>query len=270
MYSDPLAIHTYSNHHSWCHQIDSRAKLVVVAAWLVFGLVAVSVSFHLIMIGVIGLALVSSGVSGQVFWQTGKSLLLLVAITFLFHLLFTDSAEPPLVTLAGFSVTSTALLRGAFFVARLVLFVSVVMFLTLTTPPTDLAEAVVKLARPLRRLRIPVDDIGLILSLSLRFIPILRDEFVAIRRAQMLRGVAFAGSFIRRIHMTSSLLVPVFVAAVGRADQIALAIEARGYRHGIKRTYFSRSIFGRVEWTFVIVSVAFAALLFLVTKQVWR
>jgi len=265
MYSDPLAIYTHSDRQSWCRRIDSRAKLLVVAVLLVFGLAAVSVSFHLIMIAVIGLGLVSAGVPKHVFWQGAKSLFWLVAITLLFHLLFTDSSEQPLVTVAGFAVTKTALLRGAFFAARLVLFVSVVMLLTLTTSPTDLAEAVVKLARPLRRMRIPVDDIGLILSLSLRFIPILRDEFVAIRRAQMLRGIAFSGSFVRRIQMTSSLLVPVFVAAVGRADQIALAIESRGYRHGTERTYFSRSTFGRAEWGFMIVALAGAAMLFLVT-----
>jgi energy-coupling factor transport system permease protein len=231
--------------------LDSRAKLIVVLALLVLGLLSSSMIFSAVASALLIAAIVSAGVGGRQIWEAGKSIILLAAVTFLFHLFFTESAESPLIQILGISVTQTALLHGAFYALRLVLFVLTVLFLTMTTSPTDLAEGVIKMARPLRKLRVPIDDIGLILSLALRFIPILRDELTMIRRAQTLRGVSFSGSFMRRIRMTIPLLVPVFVSAVGRADTIALAIEARGFCHGAERTYFSRLSFGTREWMFI-------------------
>lgn len=251
MHSDLLTFHGHGDGGSWAHRLDPRAKLATSLLLLVSGLLATGIGFHLVMSLVLVTAIVTAGVSGHTLWQTAKSIFVLVAITFLFHLLFTDASEPPLARPFGLAITQTALLKGAFFSLRLILLVSIVVFLTVTTPPTDLAEGVVKLARPLGKLRLPVDDIGLILSLALRFIPILRDEFVAIRRAQTLRGVNFTGSFFHRVRMTTSLLAPVFVGAVDRADTIALAIETRGYRHHAERTYFSRTRFGAREWAFV-------------------
>lgn len=262
MHSDPLSLYTQSDHTSFVWRLDPRAKLIVVLALLVFGLLSTSMMFSAVTGALLIAAIVSAGIGGRQLWGAGKSIILLAAVTFLFHLFFTVSSEPPLFQFLGISVTRASLLHGAFFSLRLILFVLTVLFLTTTTSPTDLAEAVIKIARPLRKLKVPIDDIGLILSLALRFIPILRDELAMIRRAQTLRGVSFSGSFMKRIRMTIPLLVPVFVSAVGRADTIALAIEARGYCHGAERTYFSRLSFGPREWMFITVALSVIAAAF--------
>lgn len=220
---------------------------------MAIGFFAIGLLFSVIVGLLLVVGIVATGVSSRRLWQAAQSILILAGITFLFHLLFSDSAS--------------ALRSGVYYALRLVLFVLASLFLTMTTSPVDLAEGVVKLARPLRRLRVPVDDIGLILSLAFRFIPILRDELISVRRAQTLRGVSFSGNFLRRIRMTVPLLVPVFISAVGRADTIALAIEARGYSHQQERTYFSRMSFQMPEWVFVTAGMLTLLIIFLLDRR---
>ena len=112
----------------------------------------------------------------------------------------------------------------------------------------------------------PVDDLGLILFIALRFIPILYQEFTAIKQAQMIRGVSFTGSLVDRIRKTTSILIPVFVAAINRADDLALAMEARGYRSGCPRTFYTRAMFGKREWIFMLTSGLMVSLLFSLTR----
>jgi energy-coupling factor transport system permease protein len=253
MHTDPLSQHFHGDQDSFLRSLDPRAKLIMVAFVMVFGFFATSLLFSVLVCLLLVAGIVSSGISAHRLWLAAKSILILAGITFLFHLLFSNSPDA-----AG---------RGVYYALRLVLFVLAALFLTMTTSPVDLAEGVVKLARPLRRLRVPVDDIGLILSLAFRFIPILRDELVSVRRAQTLRGVSFSGKFVQRIRMTVPLLVPVFISAVNRADTIALAIEARGYSHNRGRTYFSRMSFQMAEWVFVASGVLTLLIIFLLDRQ---
>lgn len=253
MHSDPMAQHSHGVPDSFLRSLDPRAKLILVSVVLTLGFFATGLLFS-VMVGLLLVAgIATSGVSPRRLWQATQSILILSGITFLFHVLFSESAD--------------VVRSGGYYALRLVLFVLAALFLTLTTSPVDLAESVVKLLRPLRRLRLPVDDIGLILSLAFRFIPILRDELVAVQRAQTLRGVSFAGSFVRRIRMTVPLLVPVFISAVSRADTIALAIEARGYSHNRERTYFSRMSFQLPEWVFVTAGMLTLLIIFLMDRR---
>jgi energy-coupling factor transport system permease protein len=266
LHADPLESQGTIHADSWVARLDPRAKLASAVVLLICGFVSASIWFCVTLTLMLVAVVLAAGINPRLLWQSGKSILLLVAITFTFHLVFSTVSESPLIQPFGLAITKTALLRGAYFSSRLVLFVTIVLFLTLTTSATQLAEGVVKLARPLRKIGVPVDDVGLIMSLALRFIPILHEEFVAIRRAQTLRGLRFAGSFMHRIRMTVPLLVPVFVAAVDRADIIALAIETRGYRHHAERTYFSRSRLGAAEFTFVVAAIAVAVGVLLATR----
>ena len=155
---------------------------------------------------------------------------------------------------------------AGFFSLRLVLFVSIAFLMTLTNSPSELGDAFIKIARPLEKLRVPVSDLALILFIAIRFIPILYDEFTAIKNAQIIRGVSFTGSFFNRIKKTTAIIVPVFVAAIQRADELAMAIEARGYKAGRKRTFYSRSHFGTNEWIFALLTSAGIVMLFVLTR----
>ncbi len=248
---------------SFVARLDPRAKLPIVIAVLVGGALSDGLIYGSIVSLLLILAIVSAGVSAKRLLNVAQSIVVLALITVLFHILFTPGAGEPLFTIWGKRVPADSIVSGLYYALRLVLFVFAALFLTMTTAPIDLAEGMVKLCRPLRVFKVPVDDIGLILSMAFRFIPILRDELIAVRRAQALRGVAFSGGFMTRIRSTVPLLVPVFVFALNRADTLAIAIEARGYVHNQKRSYFSRLHFGLGEFVTVLVSLLILSLIFL-------
>ena len=137
-------------------------------------------------------------------------------------------------------------LRTAFFIAaRLILLVVCSQMLTLTTSPNSLTDGLETLMRPLKRVHFPVHEIAMMMSIALRFIPTLMDEANKIMRAQMARGADFeSGNLIKRAKAMIPLLVPLFVGAFRRAQDLALAMEARCYRGGEGRTRMRQLRYG--------------------------
>ncbi|NMC44862.1 MAG: energy-coupling factor transporter transmembrane protein EcfT, partial [candidate division Zixibacteria bacterium] len=107
---------------------------------------------------------------------------------------------------------------------------------SLTTSPVAISEGIVSLLKPLRRLKVPVYDLGMILFIALRFIPVLADEIETIRKAQFIRGGASGRGPRARIKQAASLVLPVFFSTLRRADELSVAIETRGYRSGRPRS----------------------------------
>ncbi|HUV31054.1 MAG TPA: energy-coupling factor transporter transmembrane component T [Acidobacteriota bacterium] len=264
--SNSILLGQYRPLDSFLHSLDARAKLLPVLLVLVLGLLTESLLFYVVILGALLAGLIASGVGLSALMQNFRPVLIIVAVTFAYHLVFSGRDTAVQFTLLGFDVTSGALMTASFFSLRLVLFLSMAFLVTLTSSPSELAEAVTRLLRPLKRVRVPVDDLGLILFMALRFIPILYGEFMAIKHAQIIRGVSFSGSLVNRIRRTSSLLVPVLVTAIARADDLALAIEARGYRSGQPRTFYSRALVGRKEWAFIATSCLATSLLYWIMR----
>ncbi len=237
---------------SFLHRLDARAKILPITLVLVLSLLTSSFLFNIACLAALLVSLLLSGIGTPTIIRNFKPILLLVGITALYHLIFSGKNSPVLVDLYLFNLTEGGLRMAGFFSLRLILFVSIAFLMTLTNSPSELADAFVKLGKPLERLRVPVADLGLILFIAIRFIPILYEEFTAIKNAQIMRGVSFTGPFLNRIRKTSAITVPVFVAAIQRADELAMAIEARGYRAGNRRTFYSRSKFERQEWLFTL------------------
>jgi len=233
---------------------------------MILGLLTDSFSFYLIVLAALLVGLAASGVGLGTLARNFRPVLVIVVITFGYHLVFSGRETSVVIDLFGFGITSGALRSAAFFSLRLVLFLGIAFLITLTNSPSELAEAFAKLLAPLRRIRVPVGDLSLILFIALRFIPILYGEFTAIKQAQMIRGVSFTGSLVNRVRRTASIMVPVFVAAISRADDLALAIEARGYQSGRPRTFYSRAVFAAREWLFMLASCLFVGLLFCLTR----
>ncbi len=264
--SGAILLGQYRPLDSFLHRLDARAKIPPIILIMVLGLLTDSFAFYLIILFALLLGLVGSGVNLKTLVRNFQPVLIIVAVTFVYHLVFSGRGTPVLVELFGFAVTSGALASAAFFSLRLILFLGIAFLVTLTNSPSELAEALAQLLAPLKRIRVPVDDLGLILFIALRFIPILYQEFTAIKQAQMIRGVSFTGSLVDRIRKTTSILIPVFVAAINRADDLALAMEARGYRSGCPRTFYTRAMFGKREWIFMLTSGLMVSLLFSLTR----
>jgi len=135
----------------------------------------------------------------------------------------------------------------------------------MTTSPTELVSGIEKLLRPLKALRIPSHDIAIMISIALRFVPTFLEEIDRIKEAQMARGANFkTGPVIRRVKSAVSLLVPLVLCSLRRADELATAMEARGYRRG-SRTYMRELSMVRADYVAVVVMVLMTGLHFFQT-----
>jgi len=133
--------------------------------------------------------------------------------------------------------TREAVLRAVFIGYRLVALVLVTSLLTFTTSPVQLTDGIERILRPFRRLGVPAHELAMMMTIALRFIPTLLEETEKIMKAQMARGAEFEhGNILRRARALVPVLVPLFVSAFRRADELALAMEARCYRGGEHRT----------------------------------
>jgi len=229
------AVAQYYPGDSVIHRLDPRAKFVAVTALAIALFVRDSFA-ALAVFAVAGAAAYAlSGVPAAWFWRAFRPLLWLVGLTFLAQVLFAPGAA--FLSFWIFHVSWEGLEFAAFLSLRLVVLVLIGSVLTLTTPPLALTDGLAWLGRPLRKLHVPTDELALMVTIALRFIPTLLMELDQIMRAQRARGADFAsGGPIRRARALVPVLTPLFVLSFRRADELALAMEARCYRPGIVRT----------------------------------
>jgi energy-coupling factor transport system permease protein len=128
--------------------------------------------------------------------------------------------------------------------------------------PVDLAEALTGWLKPLRKIGVPVNDINMVVFIAMRFVPVLVEEFEIIRKAQTVRGVDFSGGLIKRTRKILYLLVPVLRSSLRRADELALAIESRGYVSGKDRTAYRQLVWREADIAFLSLGTAIFIALF--------
>ena len=229
---------------SWVHALDPRAKILAVAV-LAVGLFLVGSLAGFLVVGVVlALCVAASRVPLGVFFVSMRPVLPIVVATALFQALFSREGE---VLLAwGFLEVRDAGLRlAAFLVLRILLLVGAAGLLTATTSPLALADGVEDLLSPLKTLRFPVHEVAMMMSIALRFVPTLADEAGRIMKAQAARGADFSeGGLLKRARAMLPVLVPLTVGAFRRADELAEAMESRGYRGSEGRTRYRELRFG--------------------------
>ena len=220
------------------HELDARAKILATGI-LAVGLFLVDSATGLLLIAVAVLSLVvASRVPPGTFLNFLKPVALIVALTLLFQVFF--SREGATLLEWGFlQVHEGGLFRGLFLASRILLLVSTAALLTATTAPVELADGIEDLLSPLERLRFPAHELAMMITIALRFIPTLYEEAQKITRAQAARGADFAeGGPIKRARAMLPVLVPLTLGAFRRADELAEAMESRGYRGGNGRTRY--------------------------------
>lgn len=220
---------------SLLHRLDPRAKFIAVSALAVALFVRDSFAGLAVYAAAAALAYALSGVPLVWFWRAFRPLLWLVALTFVAQVIFAPGE--PFFSYGFVHLSWRGLELAAFLSLRLVVLVLVGSVLTLTTPSIALTDGLAWLGRPLRRLRVPTDELALMVTIALRFIPTLLVELDTIMRAQRARGADFRrGGLRERSRSLVPVLVPLFVLSFRRADELALAMEARCYRPGTART----------------------------------
>lgn len=144
---------------------------------------------------------------------------------------------------------------------RLLLLVAVSSLLTLTTSPMALTDGIERLLRPLSKIKVPSDEIAMMMTIAIRFIPTLAEEADKIMKAQTARGADFeSGNLIKRVKAMLPLLVPLFISAFRRADDLAVAMDARCYHGGAGRTRMKEIHFGKADLYAAMIAVLFTAL----------
>ena len=220
---------------SLLHRMDPRAKLAWTGVFMVVVFLMESWPEYLLLGLFTGALLLVSGVPPKQSLKGLKPLLVLLAFTTILNLFLIPGRE--LVSLGPLTITHEGLQMGIRIFFRLVMLVVIASLMTLTTTPMALTDGLERLMSPLKRLHLPVHEISMMMSIALRFIPTLLEETERIMKAQASRGAEFdTGNLFRRVRSFVPVLVPLFVSAFKRADELAEAMESRGYRGGEGRT----------------------------------
>ncbi len=176
-----------------------------------------------------------------------RPFLWLFILTLFFHSIFTEGKILCKVPYVNLWITEEGIYRGLFYTLRIGLLTVLASLLTLTTSPLSLADAVERFLSPLKQIGVPSQEIAMMLSISLRFIPILMDEAERIRKAQFSRGCQITGNLINKIRSVVPLIVPLFISTFRRANDLALAMDSRCYGSSNERTSYYILQFRRAD-----------------------
>ncbi|MBQ9631791.1 MAG: energy-coupling factor transporter transmembrane protein EcfT [Lachnospiraceae bacterium] len=217
------------------HALDPRVKLFATFIYIISLFVFDSVAGFAIITVSLGVVIVLSRVPLSFMLRGLRSIVILLLFAATINLLLTPGI--PIFTFGFIRVTKLGLKNAVLMTVRMIYLIVGTSIMTLTTTPNALTDALEKSLAPLNRIGVPVHEIAMMMSIALRFIPILIEETDKIMKAQMARGADFeSGGPIRRLKAMVPLLVPLFVAAFRRASDLALAMEARCYHGGEGRT----------------------------------
>lgn len=245
------------------HRMDPRAKLILVFLfvcvvflannWLTYVLIGI---YTFLMLGL-------SRIPFRFLYAGLKPVLLLVLFTLFLQLFFNRQGN--LVFEYGpIKIFDEGIRQGIFISMRFFFLILMTSLLTLTTTPIEITDGLETLLNPLKKIRFPVHEMALMMSISLRFIPTLMQETDKIMKAQIARGVEFGSGPIKdRIKAVVPLLIPLFVSSFKRAEELAIAMEARGYRGGEGRTKYRQLNWKIADTLLLAVLIVLTALLFL-------
>lgn len=220
------------------HRLDPRLKLGACFWYVLLIFMAHGLGGYLLLVLCL-LALIGlSRVPARYYWAGIKPLVWVILVTVVIQVLF-SSGGTTYFKWGILAVTSDGLVQAAVIFWRFILIITASTVLTVTTAPLQLARAIESLMRPLAKLRVPVNQIAMMISIALRFIPTIMDEVVTIMQAQRARGVDFsAGGMLTRAKRLVPIMIPLFVSAFRRAEDLATAMEARGYDPDGERTHY--------------------------------
>lgn len=240
------------------HRLDPRAKLLIVLVYIIaLFLCKWLVSYGIALI-FLAAAILLSRIRLKALFKGLKPLLIIIIFTALINMFYTDGQV--LVKFWIFQITREGLWNAFFLVLRIMLLVAGTFLLTYTTSPIALTDGLESLLSPLKKLHFPVHELAMMMSIALRFIPTLIEETDKIISAQKARGADFeTGNLFRRAKALVPILVPLFVSAFRRADELATAMECRCYHGGTGRTKMKVLVFRMPDIFALLVSAALLA-----------
>jgi len=254
-----ITIGQYFPGDTFIHRLDPRIKIIITALFITSLFFINKFYPYLFIIGFIILAVNMSKVPFKYILKGLRPLMVLILITFFINIFMTKGEV--LFELGPLAVTKEGLRQAVFMALRLIFLITGTSLLTLTTSPISLTDGIEKLLSPFKKVGLPAHELAMMMTIALRFIPTLLEETDKIMKAQMARGADFeSGNIIRRAKNLVPLLVPLFINAFRRADELAIAMEARCYRGGDNRTRLNELVLSRRDVATLIVMIIFFSL----------
>ena len=232
-----ITLGQYFPGNSVIHRLDPRTKLIMLVVYIVALFMAVSWVSYGIMAAFLLIAVKISTIPPKSIVKGMKPLVMILVFTGILNLFFTTGEGTPLVSFWVLTIYAEGITRAFFMVVRILMLISGTFLLTYTTSPIALTDGLESLMGPLKKVGVPVHELSMMMCIALRFIPTLIEETDKIMCAQKARGADFEnGSLVDRAKALIPILVPLFISAFRRADELATAMECRCYQGGEGRT----------------------------------
>lgn len=253
--------------NSILHRIDPRLKIFLSVAYIVAIFLAKgAVSYGLMIILTIIMILIS-GIRFSVLLKNLKPLILILVITVLINLfMYSGTHGEPLVSFWKISIYREGIINAAYMVLRIIcMIIGTSVILTYTTSPIAITDGLEQMLAPLAKIKLPVHEFSMMMTIALRFVPTIIEETTKITQAQKARGANLStGSFIQRAKAFIPILIPLFVSSFKRADELATAMECRCYRGGKGRTKMNILRFGWIDlFAFLFTAALITGIVFL-------
>lgn len=243
------------------HNLDPRLKLLVTLLFIITLFFISHFPVYLIVVAYLGLIVKMSKVPIKMVILGLRPILIIILVTFFINLFMT--AGEVIWQLGPLDITREGLRQAGFMALRLMLLIMGTSILTLTTSPILLTDGIESLLNPFKKIGLPAHELAMMMTIALRFIPTLMEETEKIMKAQKARGADFeSGNIIKRAKSLVPLLVPLFVSSFRRADDLAMAMEARCYRGGENRTRMRKLSIKRADYGAMIITAFYVAVIF--------
>ena len=240
------------------HRLDPRIKLILTVAYIALLFVADGMIPLLFSVLLAALAYALSKLSWKLVLRSIKPIMPIVIFTAVLNIFFIDGE--PLFEWGFIKITDRGVLTAALMCVRIISLIAGSSLLTYTTTPIALTDGLERLLKPLTKIKVPVHELSMMMTIALRFIPTLIDETGKIISAQKARGADMeSGNAIQKAKALIPILIPLFISAFRRADELALAMECRCYRGGEGRTRLRQLKMAGRDWVAVLVVAAFFA-----------
>ncbi|HPF29123.1 MAG TPA: energy-coupling factor transporter transmembrane component T [Lachnospiraceae bacterium] len=256
-----ITLGQYYQTNSVVHRMDARTKLIATFAYIISLFIRTNIYVYLIAAFFLSVAIIACRVPFKHIVKGMKAIMVLLLVTVILNMFWTRGEV--IFQIWKISITWEGLRIALFMVFRLSFLILGSNIMTLTTTPSNLTDGLESIMRPLKAIRVPVHEIAMMMSIALRFIPILMEETDKIMKAQLARGADFEnGNLIKKAKSLVPILVPLFISAFRRANDLAMAMEARCYRGGDGRTKMKPLHYeGRDYLTFLILIIYLAAVI---------
>ncbi len=238
------------------HDLDPRVKIIITFLYIVSLFIIDTFPVYILVVLFLALAVSLSKVPVKFVIKGLKPILIIIFITFFINLFLTSGEQ--IFKILFLKVTREGVYQASFMALRLVLLILGTSLLTLTTSPILLTDGIESLLNPFKKIGLPAHELAMMMTIALRFIPTLMEETEKIMKAQRARGADFeSGNIIKRAKNLVPLLVPLFISAFRRADELAMAMESRCYRGGENRTRMRQLILRKGDYIASIIFVTY-------------